>query len=397
MTGRAAVALLLGVATGLAPVGARGDDDAPPDGDWLAGDLHVHTCFSHDVWCGPSDDNTGPDEAYTAGLDVGTRFAEAAVRGLDYLAITDHNDLRSADEPGFGAHGVIGVPGYENSLDGHAGMLGADEIYPGDDDVASVRAMRDALRDDGGAFSVNHPAEGSTDFPDDIDWGYGDEIVPDTVEVWNISRLYQPPFPSASSNDDAVGWWEGWLDRGERVAAVGGSDSHWAATAAAQGPGQPTTWVFAGERSEQGVLDGLRAGRTFISFQPPALGGPRLHLEADASRDGDYEALVGDAVSADAAFRARVHGAPGAFLRLVVDGGEVLRDGIPVLGTAFSHAFELPEGTGWVRAELYEPDLAEARTAACDPLLGGETTYCRNALGVLAMTSAIFVDPGGAG
>ena len=22
---------------------------------WLAGDLHVHTCFSHDVFCGPLD------------------------------------------------------------------------------------------------------------------------------------------------------------------------------------------------------------------------------------------------------------------------------------------------------------------------------------------------------
>lgn len=396
MPGRTGVALLLALAMGLAPTGARGDD-AAPSGDWLAGDLHVHTCYSHDVWCGPSDDNTGPDEAYTAGLPVEGRFAEAAVRGLDYLAITDHNDLRAADEPGFGAHGVVGVRGYENSLDGHAQMLGAERIYPGGSGPDDVRAMRDALHDDGGAFGVNHPAEGSTDFPRDADWSYGYEIVPDTVEVWNISRLYQPPFPSASSNDDAVAYWQGWLDRGQRVAATGGSDSHWAATTAVQGPGQPTTWVFAGERTEQGVLEGLRAGRTFISFQPPALGGPLLHLEADASRDGDYEALVGDAVPPDAAFRVRVHGAPGTFLRLVVDGGEVLRDGILVRGATFSHVFDLPEGTGWVRAELYEPDLAEVRSAACDPLLGGETTYCRNALGVLAMTSAIFVDPGAAG
>ena len=46
-------------------------------------------------------------------------------RGLDYLAITDHNDVRSSADPDFGAYGVIGVPAYENSLHGHAQMLGA--------------------------------------------------------------------------------------------------------------------------------------------------------------------------------------------------------------------------------------------------------------------------------
>ena len=66
-----------------------------PPGTWLAGDLHVHTCFSHDAYCGPDDDNTGPEEFYTLSGDVNERFGEAKLRGLDYLAITDHNDVRS--------------------------------------------------------------------------------------------------------------------------------------------------------------------------------------------------------------------------------------------------------------------------------------------------------------
>src|SRR5690349_19781349 len=80
---------------------------------WLGGDLHVHTCFSHDVWCGPADDNTGLDEAYTLGSPVGVRYREAAARGLDFLAITDHNDVRSLTDPGRGAGGVLPVGGYE--------------------------------------------------------------------------------------------------------------------------------------------------------------------------------------------------------------------------------------------------------------------------------------------
>src|SRR5881409_3827526 len=89
-----------------APVAAA----RPPSGQWLAGDLHVHTCYSHDVWCGLDDDNTGPEDFYTFGHSVADDFLLAGTRGLDYLAITDHNDIRSQSDPGFGTDGVIPVP-----------------------------------------------------------------------------------------------------------------------------------------------------------------------------------------------------------------------------------------------------------------------------------------------
>ena len=92
-----------------------------------------------------------------------------------------------------------------------------------------------------------------------MDWAPGHAVVPDTVEVWNISRLYQPPLPSASDNDAAIAFWEGFLDAGHHVAATGGSDSHWAATSAIQGAGSPTTWVFAAERVGGRGARGARA------------------------------------------------------------------------------------------------------------------------------------------
>src|SRR4051794_38000162 len=277
---------------------------AAPAGQWLAGDLHVHTCYSHDVWCGPDDDNTDAQDFYTFGHSVADDFLLASVRGLDYLAITDHNDIRSQSDPGFATNGVIGVPGYENSLKGHAQMLGARRIYDaGNQGVARVKAMADALRADGGVFQANHPS--------DPVWAYQYAVPVDSVEVWNLPRFYQPPAPSSSDNDKALAYWEGWLDRGAHVTATGGSDSHWRVTDSQQGVGNPTTWVYARSADARGILDGVRAGRTFITFEPPALQPPRLYLE------GPHGAMPGTTVSASAPLRVRVEGAPGAMLRVI--------------------------------------------------------------------------------
>src|SRR3954467_5618866 len=266
-------------------------------GEWLAGDLHVHTTYSHDSYGGPADDNNGPDEAYTLGHTVTDDFATAASRGLDYMAITDHNDIRPQSDPGFGAFGVLPLHAYENSLHGHAQMLGATRLYDnGDQSTAAVAALEAQLHADGGIFQANHPS--------DPVWEYGYDVPVDDVEVWNLPRFYQSAAPSTSDNDNATRYWQGWLDGGAHVTATGGSDSHWRATDAQQGPGNPTTWVYSNHHSTAGVLDGLRRGRTFITWQPPAFHAPKLFLEA-----GDR--MVGDTVPAKSTVRRAAAGARG--------------------------------------------------------------------------------------
>lgn len=367
-------------------------------GEWLAGDLHVHTCYSGDAYCGPDDDNTGPEEFWTLSGSVDERFTEGSAKGLDYLAITDHNDVRSASDPAFGGRGVIGVPGYENSLRGHAQMLGATRLFDkGDASATAVNAMADALRAEGGVFQANHPADrleppfySGCDDSSGLGWGYGFDVRPDTIEVWNIGHLLQPPAPAGNSNDDSERYWECWLDRGARVGATGGSDSHWLSTAAIQGPGNPTTWVFARERSAAGVLEALREGRTSVSFQPPTLGAARLSLEADADRDGVFEAIVGDTVPPGTPLRVRASGLLGQGYVTVRGNGATVLDRA-LLAPAGDVRLTAPDGPGWVRASLLLPDTTEERTAACDPVVGGSTTYCRNRLVQVALTSAIYL------
>lgn len=371
---------------------------AAPLGEWLAGDLHVHTCYSHDGYCPPDDDNTGPEDFYALSGDIEERFQEASLRGLDYLAITDHNDVRSVTDPAFGTHGVIGLPGYENSLDGHAQMLGATTIFDkSDPSPAAINAMANSLRAQGGVFQINHPMEEAArpirTCNDAVgqDWGYGYEVEPDTVEVWNIGHLLQPPIGSA--NEDAIRYWECWLQRGTRVGATGGSDSHWVWTGAIQGPGNPTTWVFASERSADGILEALAQGRTSISLLPPGDGGARLSLEADADGDGVYEAVIGDTVPPGSAMRVRAEGLPEAGLVTVRANGSTLVDQA-TLTPGQEVRFTAPAEPGWVRAELALPEEADLRQTLCDPVAGSETTYCRDRLLIVALTSPIYTaDP----
>jgi predicted metal-dependent phosphoesterase TrpH len=323
--------------------------EQPPDGEWLAGDLHCHTIYSHDVWF-PGDKNTGLDEAYTLGWHPNEQILIAESRGLDFLAITDHNDVQALSDPGYTSSKLTLLPGYEHSLsEGHAGCLGVGEVFEIDTQTdAGAIALRDAVHAAGGLFILNHPFYGSG-------WGYSNAVRPDSIEVWNIGWPFRKPLfqgVNTSENYKSLPYWESEFLTGGPMPATGGSDNHWRSTTAVAGVGQPTTWVHAADRSAAAVLGGIRAGRTTVSAEPPALLGPRLFLEAAAASS---TWMIGDTVPATTGtvtVAARVVNAPGHFLRFVVDG--VASDPILVLGFDATHTLELPAADhNRVRAELY--------------------------------------------
>jgi hypothetical protein len=389
----ALVAALL-AALGAAAIPARAGDDC----EWLAGDFHVHTVYSHDAFGGPQYDK--PEEAqkemgqpYTLGWTPLEEGLIAESRGLDFIAITDHNNMRAKDvDPGYGGGDLVWVSGYENSLHAHAQMIGATKIYDeGAANLPDIERIAAELRTDGGIFQINHPA--------DMRWvnSYGPSFIPDSIEVWNIGPwLYQPPFPATGDHQFPIDFYDGYLDRGAHIAATGGSDSHWRSTTSAQGVGQPTTWVCAEGRSQTAILAGLKAGHTTVGNQPPALGGAFAFLMS-----GD-DAMSGDTVVPGSQVTAHVDNAPGAILRLMTDGSTLLEE-VTVDGPAFEHSFEVPVDSTWVRAEVHMPDGAEIRkqlAPICEQLgpvtgqiLEDQVAYCINRLNVLALTSPIYFDP----
>jgi hypothetical protein len=196
---------------------------------WLAGDLHSHTVHSDGAL-------TVPELA---------RFA--VERGLDFLAITDHNTISHHQElpAASAAHGVVLVPGQEVTTEqGHANAFGdlpwVDFREPPDSWLAATEAG-------GGLLSVNHPYGGQNS------WIAPMERRPPLIEVWHWSWLdlkWTTP----------LSWWLAWYPD---AIAVGGSDWHRPGSDAP--PGSPTTWVQVYSAEPSGVLDGVAAGRVAIS------------------------------------------------------------------------------------------------------------------------------------
>lgn len=406
-------AVVLGLVALALPMAARADG---PECEWLAGDFHAHTVYSHDSYGGPDDPGTGPDEFYTFGWTPGQQGAIAESRDLDFIAITDHDNVdgylnREGAATGVGLYEsgwgrqdqlpggdpLIWVPDYEANVSdaGHAQMHGATHAYP----KQSFPEMAAAIRADDGAFQINHPSDmkwhddaGNYEYPG---------IAPDALEIWNIGVwLYEPPAEATNDHEFTPRMYdEEFLDPGFHVAATGGSDNHWRSTTAVQGVGQPTTWVCAASRDARGIIDGVLANHTTISHQPPQYMGAVAYLDADKDGDGSFESMLGDTVPPGSTIQARVDGAEGATLRLITNGSTILAEA-QIDAFNYAKTFEIPTDSTWVRAEVFYPDGLEARNELqplCDlsnQFFGDEpdsrNTYCENRLAVVAMTSPIY-------
>lgn len=287
---------------------------------WLRGDLQSHTEHS---------DGTGT-LAQLAG--------KARAIGLDFLAVTDHNTVSHHPHlPALESDDLFLIPGQEvTTYYGHMNVWGprrwCDFRCRTDAEVEAVIRLAHAV---GGLCSINHP---KTNGPE---WEYDTSLPVDSMEVWQG--------PWAHKNTESLALWEGLLNSGRRLPAVGGSDYH---CPAGEDPnflrlGQPTTWVKVTERSVRGVLDAIRAGRASISAFPD---GPRLDLRAHTpavSAGMGEELLLGWGRAAEVELD--VERGTGWTLRLVVD-GEVAREVSITTATATVHLTVAPER--YLRAEL---------------------------------------------
>lgn len=337
-----------------------------PEGVWLKGDLHVHSRHSRD----------------TSNHPIGKIVRYAEETGLDFLAITDHDNHVDGDvanhswaDPEWRSDTVILLYAAEWTTDrGHGNVFSS---HPYDQGVLfRLRDARDAQiiaakRGLNVHLSANHPTNKDH-------FGFSYDLV-DSMEVWNSSNW--------AKNVPALGVWDDMLKSGRCLPARGGSDAHhgWPDAPAARSAssverlanyiGTPTTWVFAHSRDRQGVIEALTTGHSSISA---SLYAPRVELTAAVDGVGRHEAMMGDKVKAS--------GHPVSFHVTLVGGGiawaqyqvQVIKDGEPLTQIAIDA--DRPEGTfvdspaagrrSYYRVEVQGPQSANPQVPMAPGITG---------------------------
>jgi hypothetical protein len=327
---------------------------------WYRGDLHMHTCHSDGSAPRQSGEGRSPGPVY--------RTAEAAAaRGVDFIAVTDHNAVSHHHalrelQPHFDR--LLLIPGVEiTTFRGHAGVLGAVgfvEFRLTSRHLPTVRDLQDAVERQHGLFIVNHPCLPSNELCMGCGWtAQGTDYARvDAVEVVNGGAL-RVQRGRVDGPLSGVPFWEARLNEGHRITGIGGSDNHQPdADPADHAPvGSPTTAVFADNLSQRAILDAIRAGRVFLDIDGA---GRTLELTA---RCGAAVAAMGQGLAAAAGeaveFTVRVVGAAGAQLDIVMDGrhGAALGDQVIVSDDALLTFLLTSDGARhWIRADVRTQD-----------------------------------------
>ena len=218
------------------------------------GDLHTHTL--------------GSDGVHT----LEELAIKASRNGLDFLAITDHNQLSSSSSfPHI--PGVTILPGVEwTHYQGHANFIGVDQPYDGPffgNTLDEIRGRFILARERGALITINHPFEEVASFKLEMA-----QVPFDCLEVWNG--------PMREANLRAIGLWHHLLVSGKKIPISAGSDYH------RDTPfiflGGPTLCVYSMSAGPSDILTAIRLGHSYITFAP---NGPSMQMTAGNAILGD--------------------------------------------------------------------------------------------------------------
>ncbi len=258
---------------------ARPNEPIRAGARWYSGALHAHTHNSDGA------------------LSAQALAARARAEGLDFLAITDHNNTAYQREA-IDVPGLLTIVGEEvTTPGGHMNVWGLGgirdfvdfRILPGDPaiiDLVKAVAARGALA------GINHPYSSCVA----CSWTHA---VPAGIGTIEISGREPEEMPRA------VALWDMLLRQGRRVTAIGVSDWHRGETPL----GSASVRVWANELSTRAILDSIREGRVVVMIDgttPP----PDVVVSAGArqARVGDTLALApGDAFAVTLAAEAPLY------------------------------------------------------------------------------------------
>ncbi|MET9802602.1 CehA/McbA family metallohydrolase [Streptomyces sp. NPDC006368] len=303
------------------PARARGRGRA-----WYRGDCHLHSVYS--------DGRRTPAEIAAA----------ARAAGLDFINTSEHNTHAAHGAwQGLWGDDLLILTGEEvTTRTGHVVAVGTD---PGTFVDWRYRARDNrfggfarGIRRAGGLVVPAHPH--ATCVGCAWKFGFGEA---DVVEVWNG--------PYTPEDEVALADWDAALatGRGTWTPAMGGSDAH----REPQRVGEPQTVVLAEELSREAILDGLRAGRSYVA-ESSAVSLTFSAVGGRGARAGIGERLR-VAPDAPVTVRLEVSGAPGRTARFVTDQGTLHTADLPASGTGTVEWTTTAAYASYVRAEVRHP------------------------------------------
>ncbi len=319
---------------------------------WFRGDLHMHTAHS-DGQCPSQTGKTVPCPLFFT-VDA------AARRGLDFIAITDHNASSQYDEmrelqPYFDK--LLLIPGREiTTFQGHINFLGSTDFVDFQLDgrtVPDVNTLLESAARVGAITSINHPLSPSGEICLGCGW------KPSTpVDMHLLTGVEAVNGGSQQHGLSDLPFWNRELNRGCRLTGIGGSDNHRPMQPLDQigSIGSPTTVVFAADLSTPAILDGIRAGHVFIDVV-----GTRDRLLEATAQAGAHIVHAGDTLSAatgdQVEFSAHVAAAAGGTLHWIEDG----QDAAPAAAISAADSTQTLPWTSdgrrhWFRAQVAGSD-----------------------------------------
>lgn len=322
---------------------------------WYRGDLHMHTAHS-DGSCASQNGKRVPCPVFLTAL-------AAVERGLDFIAISDHNTSSQYDamrelQPYFDR--LLLIPAREmTTFWGHFNIFGITQFIDyrsvGRGGGRDVNQMVREARALGGIASINHADAPSGEICMGCGW-----TPPADVDMSLFTGV--EVINGGSGFLSSADFWDRALAKGLQLTALGGSDSHNAAARAGEpgAIGWPETVVEAKELSVSAILDGIHRGRVFIDLT----GSHNRVIDLDAQDSTKGAAPAGwvpmgqvlQAASGDSlTFRVHAVACPHATVHLFRDGRE--SPTLPPLSTGLGKdplpfSWTSDGSSHWIRAEV---------------------------------------------
>jgi hypothetical protein len=320
---------------------------------WYRGDLHMHGAHSDGSCVTQSGSQRGPCPLFFT-------VEEAAKRGLDFIALSDHNTVSQANDirelqPYFDR--LLLIPAREiTTFQGHANLFGTTEpidFRVGSPEVPDWNALLRQIESLHGVLSINHPIRPNDETCMGCGW-----TLRQPVDMHQVQAIEAVNGIDAMLPDSGVPFWQHLLDQGYRLTAIGGSDNHEAKRASAVpglgGIGTPTTVVHADALSMQAILAAIRAGHVFVDVQ-----GSRDRMLDLTARMDSVIAEMGDAVNASGGrivrFSLATKAPAGSRVETLVDGKVFTQGGASVASDELQHvAFDWTSDgqRHWVRSNI---------------------------------------------